>query len=41
MNRYRRSAIACYLDREDWWRDVTCGAYKAWIDMNFDFRIAV
>ena len=30
-----------YLDQEDWWRDVTSGAYKAWIDKNYGFRIAV
>ena len=30
-----------YLDREDWWRDVTSGAYKAWIDQNYGFRVAV
>jgi len=24
-----------------WWRDVTSGAYKAWIDKNYGFRIAV
>jgi dTDP-D-glucose 4,6-dehydratase len=23
------------------WRDVTSGAYKAWIDKNYSFRIAV
>jgi dTDP-glucose 4,6-dehydratase len=30
-----------YLDHEAWWRDVTSGAYKAWIDKNYGFRIAV
>jgi dTDP-glucose 4,6-dehydratase len=30
-----------YLAQEDWWRDVTSGAYKAWIDKNYSFRIAV
>jgi dTDP-glucose 4,6-dehydratase len=30
-----------YLDQENWWRDVTSGAYKAWIDKNYSFRIAV
>ena len=30
-----------YLDQETWWRDVTSGAYKAWIDKNYGFRIAV
>ena len=33
--------VRWYLDREDWWRDVTSGAYKAWIDQNYGFRIAV
>jgi dTDP-glucose 4,6-dehydratase len=30
-----------YLDHEEWWRDVTSGAYKAWIDKNYRYRIAV
>jgi dTDP-glucose 4,6-dehydratase len=30
-----------YLGHEDWWREVTSGAYKAWIDKNYGFRIAV
>ena len=30
-----------YLDHEEWWRDITSGAYKAWIDKNYGFRIAV
>ncbi len=33
--------IRWYLDNEMWWRDVTSGAYKAWIDKNYGFRIAV
>jgi dTDP-glucose 4,6-dehydratase len=33
--------IRWYLDQEDWWRDVTSGAYKAWIDKNYGFRNAV
>jgi dTDP-glucose 4,6-dehydratase len=33
--------IRWYLAHEDWWRDVTSGAYKAWIDKNYGFRIAV
>jgi dTDP-glucose 4,6-dehydratase len=33
--------VRWYLDQEDWWRDVTSGAYKAWIDKNYGFRIAV
>jgi len=33
--------IRWYLDRENWWRDVTSGAYKTWIDKNYGFRIAV
>jgi dTDP-glucose 4,6-dehydratase len=33
--------IGWYLDNETWWRDVTSGAYKAWIDKNYGFRIAV
>jgi dTDP-glucose 4,6-dehydratase len=36
-----RDTISWYLDREDWWRDVTSGAYQAWIDKNYGFRIAV
>jgi dTDP-glucose 4,6-dehydratase len=30
-----------YLDHEEWWRDVTSGAYQAWIAKNYGFRIAV
>jgi dTDP-glucose 4,6-dehydratase len=33
--------IRWYLGNETWWRDVTSGAYKAWIDKNYGFRIAV
>src|SRR5215218_10333183 len=33
--------VRWYLDNEAWWRDVTSGAYKAWIDRNYGFRIAV
>jgi len=33
--------IKWYLEHEDWWREVTSGAYKAWIDKNYGFRIAV
>ena len=33
--------VQWYLDHEAWWRDVTSGAYKAWIDKNYGFRIAV
>ena len=36
-----RKTVGWYLDQEDWWRDVTSGAYKAWIDKNYGFRIAV
>ena len=36
-----RQTISWYLDQENWWRDVTSGAYKAWIDKNYGFRIAV
>jgi dTDP-glucose 4,6-dehydratase len=33
--------VRWYLDQENWWRDVTSGAYKAWIDKNYGFRLAV
>ena len=33
--------VGWYLDQENWWREVTSGAYKAWIDKNYGFRIAV
>ena len=33
--------VRWYLDHEAWWRDVTSGAYKAWIDKNYGYRIAV
>ena len=36
-----RQTVQWYLDHEDWWREVTSGAYKAWIDQNYGFRIAV
>jgi dTDP-glucose 4,6-dehydratase len=33
--------VQWYLDHEAWWRDVTSGAYKAWIEKNYGFRRAV
>jgi len=33
--------VQWYLGHEAWWRDVTSGAYKAWIDKNYGYRIAV
>jgi dTDP-glucose 4,6-dehydratase len=33
--------VSWYLDQESWWRDVTSGAYSAWINKNYGFRIAV
>lgn len=33
--------IHWYLDHENWWREVTSGAYKSWIDKNYGFRVAV
>jgi dTDP-glucose 4,6-dehydratase len=33
--------VQWYLDHEEWWREVTSGAYQAWIDQNYSFRIAV
>ena len=33
--------VQWYLDHEEWWRDVTSGAYQAWIDKNYGYRIAV
>jgi dTDP-glucose 4,6-dehydratase len=33
--------IRWYLDQQNWWREVTSGAYRAWIDKNYGFRIAV
>lgn len=36
-----RQTIRWYLDQEDWWRDVTSGAYQSWIKNNYGFRIAV
>ena len=37
----RPACVSWYLDQEEWWRDVTSGAYKAWIDKNYGFRMAV
>jgi dTDP-glucose 4,6-dehydratase len=36
-----RQTIQWYLDHEDWWRDITAGSYKAWIDQNYGFRLAM
>ena len=36
-----KQTVQWYLDHEAWWRDVTSGAYKAWIDKNYGFRRAV
>jgi dTDP-glucose 4,6-dehydratase len=36
-----QQTLRWYLDQESWWRDVTSGAYKAWIDKNYSFRVAV
>jgi dTDP-glucose 4,6-dehydratase len=30
--------IRWYLDQEDWWRDVTSGAYRAWLEKNYGSR---
>jgi dTDP-glucose 4,6-dehydratase len=36
-----KRTVHWYLDHENWWRDVTSGAYKDWIDKNYGLRIAV
>jgi dTDP-glucose 4,6-dehydratase len=36
-----RQTVGWYLEQEHWWRDVISGAYKAWIDKNYGYRIAV
>lgn len=36
-----RQTVNWYLDHQDWWREVASGDYKAWIDKNYGFRIAV
>ncbi|WFU18983.1 dTDP-glucose 4,6-dehydratase [Bradyrhizobium sp. CB3481] len=36
-----QQTVRWYLDHEPWWRDVTSGAYQAWIDKNYSFRRAV
>lgn len=36
-----RQTISWYLDHQDWWREVIGGAYKAWIDKNYGFRVAL
>jgi dTDP-glucose 4,6-dehydratase len=36
-----KQTVRWYLDHEPWWRDVTSGAYQAWIDKNYGFRRAV
>jgi dTDP-glucose 4,6-dehydratase len=30
--------VRWYLDQESWWRDVTTGAYRAWLDENYGAR---
>ena len=30
--------VQWYLDHEAWWRNITSGAYKAWIERNYGFR---
>jgi dTDP-glucose 4,6-dehydratase len=30
--------IRWYLDHEDWWRDVTSGAYRMWLERNYGSR---
>ncbi len=36
-----QQTVQWYIDHEAWWRDVTSGAYQAWIDKNYGFRRAV
>jgi dTDP-glucose 4,6-dehydratase len=36
-----QQTVQWYLDHETWWRDVTSGAYQAWIDKNYGFRRVV
>jgi dTDP-glucose 4,6-dehydratase len=36
-----QETVQWYLDHEPWWRDITSGAYQAWIDKNYGFRRAV
>jgi len=33
--------IRWYLEHQEWWREVTSGAYQAWIKQNYAFRKAV
>jgi dTDP-glucose 4,6-dehydratase len=33
--------VRWYLDREDWWREVTSGTYQAWIDQNYGSRMVL
>lgn len=33
--------IDWYLCNENWWRDVISGSYRAWLDKNYGFRVAV
>ncbi|MGY4237934.1 dTDP-glucose 4,6-dehydratase [Bradyrhizobium sp. USDA 4449] len=30
-----------YLDHQSWWDEIVSGGYKAWLDKNYSFRIAV
>jgi dTDP-D-glucose 4,6-dehydratase len=36
-----RQTVRWYIGQQNWWRDMTSGVYKAWIDKNYGFRIAV
>jgi dTDP-glucose 4,6-dehydratase len=36
-----QQTVQWYLDHEPWWRDVTSGAYRTWIEQNYGFRRAV
>ncbi|MET0676953.1 MAG: dTDP-glucose 4,6-dehydratase [Bradyrhizobium sp.] len=36
-----QQTVQWYLDHEAWWRDVTSGAYGAWIEKNYGSRRAI
>jgi hypothetical protein len=30
--------VRWYLDQESWWRDMTSGAYRVWLEQNYGER---
>ena len=41
LGNYNASLFAAEGIASEWWRDVPSGGYKAWIDKNYAYQIAV